>query len=194
MTQASASNNYFVVPQARRHKSRLVEILTDPNVGKIAAIGEAAFRAVGRFDVSSRIKTWRTTGQRSIIPIASGTFYFRGQQETVAGEVSRGPEVVLRLEKVKDGDRIPLNWEVVERDSEEWISIKVAKILETPSKPSDVDWARYFFFDDKDPASALRAFDAARTISSQVAAFRPVTLPGPWSAAKLVGDSGPGAN
>lgn len=186
----STSTNYFVVPTARAPKSRMTTSTTDPKVGSVVTIGESVFRVVARYDVATRVKTWKTNESRTIIPIPTGTLYYRAKLESGP----TGFDVVLRGEKNKDGDVVTFAWSIVEKDSEEWIAIKVAKILEDDANPNEVDWSRFFFFDDRDPASTLKAYDAARLVSSSVAVFRPIAIPGPWSTAKLVGDFSGGAN
>jgi hypothetical protein len=54
--------------------------------------------------------------------------------------------------------------------------------------PFPIDWARYFFFDDTDPSSTLRAYDAARRVSSGIAAYRAPSCSGPWGDIKIIGD------
>ncbi len=63
---------------------------------------------------------------------------------------------------------------------------KAERIAARPPLP--VDWARYFFFDDTDPSSTLRAFEGARRVSAGIAAFRTPTCPGPWASVKVIGE------
>ncbi len=61
-------------------------------------------------------------------------------------------------------------------------------------KPLPVDWARYFFFDDEDTASTLRAFDAAKRVSAQFAVFRAPSSQGPWGDVRVIGTVEEAAN
>lgn len=178
------TNNYFVVPKTRRPRAILSENGGDALVGRRVKAGDLTYRLLSRFDVQYRVKGW-TNGQRAVVPVPPTTCYFRARLETAAGE--SGAEVVLRVEKDKAGPDAVLTCKVIDRSDEEWITVKVAKILETPSKPDDVDWARYFFFDDRDPASTLKAYEAAKLVSSKMAIFKPAPIPGPWSSAGVVG-------
>lgn len=183
-----STNNYFVVPSARRPKPCVTETTTDPLVGKVVDAGDTRYVIVARCEVSSRMKSWKTS-QRTIVPLPTGTFYCRARVEG-----SDGIDVLLRVEKEKVDDVVKLRGEVIDRADEEWIAVKVAKILESENTPNDVDWARFFFFDDTDPTSTLKAFDAAKLLSSSIAVYKPVSIPGPWSSAKLVGEGSLGAN
>lgn len=63
-------------------------------------------------------------------------------------------------------------------------------------RPMIIDFSRFFFFDEHDPASILRAWEGARALTSAacIATYRPVPVTGPWSSARLVGESNLGSN
>lgn len=75
----------------------------------------------------------------------------------------------------------------VESDEVDAIARKAARI--TSRKPLTIDWAAYHFFDDNDPISTLRAYEKARGMSANVAVFKAVGIAGPWSAARIVGQT-----
>lgn len=62
---------------------------------------------------------------------------------------------------------------------------KCERILER--SPLPVDWARYFFFEDTNVASTLRAFDSARRLSASIAVFKDPSCSGPWADTKVIG-------
>ena len=58
-------------------------------------------------------------------------------------------------------------------------------------KPSIIDFSRFFFFDERDPASILRAWEGARASGSAwcIAAYRTPPVQGPWSNSPAVGET-----
>ena len=184
-------NNYFVVPKQRRARALMSETNSDPLVGREVKIGEFSYRLETRYDVENRVKGW-PNGARTVVPVPPTTCYFRAHLQTFVGH--EGHDVIIRVEKDKTGPNAQLTCTVIDRSDEEWIQLKVAKIVEAPPRADDVDWSRYFFFDDRDPASTLKAYEAAKVKSSKVAIFKPVPIPGPWSASNVVGVSNIGAN
>jgi hypothetical protein len=74
-------------------------------------------------------------------------------------------------------------------DPVEEAATKMQRIM--AKKPIPVDFARVFFFDDADPASCLKAWEAARCLSSpsSISVFRSPLAHGPWTGTRVVGEA-----
>ncbi len=67
---------------------------------------------------------------------------------------------------------------------------KAERIMSRP--PAAIDWACFHFFDDRDPASTLVAFERAKRFGEAIV-FRKATLQqsGPWQGLREVGEPSP---
>jgi|SRR5579859_4565705 len=66
---------------------------------------------------------------------------------------------------------------------------KAKRIL--AQRPIAIDFARVFFFDKRDPASVLKAWEAARLLSAPelISVFEMPPCFGPWNVARVIGEA-----
>lgn len=186
---SSRTNNYFLVPAFRARKKTMV-VVPDPRLPAFVPLGDVSYRVLGKYDVSTIVRRADVdSAQRTIAPIRLGVLYLK--VEMLVGGIPAERILKCKIDLVEVNgvdDRHDLsNLSLVDPEGDEWLGIKTAKLLEEPNVPKDVDWIRYFFFDDSDAVSTLKAFEGAKRVTSEPAVYRPIKIAGPWGDLPTIG-------